>query len=210
MTDPLDASPDPVVNGPARRISTPWRAAAVVVVIAVLLVAAGMRHPDPTAVTRVSPDDAPFATPFAASTAAPMPSGVPFSIRAMVLVNRTRTPITITSIRVRDVDAAVTVLGVKLDPSPTRGTYPIGPQAGFPAPNPGSAYRDPPLEIRPTTGASDGGVDVIVGLLANRTGLWGAKNIEISYRRDGRDHVTTYPVGFLVCADLGAPCGANI
>ena len=178
---------------------------AVVVVVVVVAVASGLWGSGVGRVTTLSPDDAPFVYPGQDSVSAPAPVGVPLSFGSLLLGNSTNEPITITAVRVLEADDGVTVLGVKLDAGLQRKAEAIGSQAGFPAPNPGAEYQDAPVVVE-TADLAPRGVDVVVGLQANRPGRWRARGIEVSYRRGGRDYVTTYRNTFVVCTDMTVQC----
>ena len=177
------------------------------VVIAVLgaLAAGGLWTSGIGRVTRLAPDDAPFAYPGQDSVSAPAPVGVPLSFGSLLLGNTSDEPITITGARVLEAESGVTVLGVQFDASPQRQASAVGVLAGFPAPNPGSQYQDAPVTVEPVT-VLPMGVDVVVGVQANSPGRWWGRGIELSYRRGGRDYVTTYRNTFLVCTDMTVHC----
>ncbi len=156
-------------------------------------------------VTRLSPDEAPFSYPGEDRVGAPAPVGFALSFGSLVLVNTTDEPITITGARVLDVDDGAHVLGVLLDASQDRKSIAIGALPLFPATNPGSVFQDPPVVVEPAS-AAPRGVDVVVGLTPMRPGVGHARGIEISYRRGGRNYVTTYNNSFHVCTDLTQTC----
>jgi hypothetical protein len=199
-------------GGPTARRSRSGKIAVlgvVVVVVAlavalVALVAGGARRTG-AGVTTLSPEDAPLAYPGQDSISAPAPVGVPLSFGSLVLANPTDQPITITSVEVLEADDGLTVLGVEVDPSQVRKAQAVGSQAGFPAPNPGSAYQDVPVEVPPAATAPRG-VDVVVGLQAARPGRWQARDLRVSYRQGGRRYVTTYRNTWVVCTDMTTPC----
>ena len=179
----------------------------VVVAIAVIgaVVAGGLWTSGIGRVTRLSPDDAPFNYPGQDSVGAPAPVGVPLTFGSLLLGNATDEPITITGARVLEADPGMTVLGVQFDAGRQRKAIAIGSQAGFPAPNPGSEYQEAPITVEPVV-VLPWGVDVVVGVQANRPGRWRARGVELTYRRGGRDYVTTYRNTFVVCTDMTVHC----
>jgi len=213
MLDRPSTGPDRTGGLSPRRARRAKALVVVVVVVVVVMVVAvgasvvtrGLWRSRTGWVTTLAPDDAPFAYPGRDSVSAPAPVGVPLSFGSLLLGNTTNEPITITAVRVLEADDGVTVLGVKLDDGLQRKAEAIGSQAGFPAPNPGSEYQDAPVVVE-TAGLAPRGVDVVVGVQANRPGRWRARGIEISYRRGGRDYVTTYRNTFVVCTDMTVPC----
>jgi len=209
MASPLTAAPEPSA-GPATKghHRRRWvRIVVVVVAIAVVgaLAAGGLWISGIGRVTRLAPNDAPFNYPGQDSVSAPAPVGVPLSFGSLLLGNASDEPITITGARVLEAEIGVTVLGVQFDASRERKASAVGVLAGFPAPNPGSEYQDAPITVEPVT-VLPMGVDVVVGVQANRPGRWWARGIEVSYRRGGRDYVTTYRNTFVVCTDMTVPC----
>ena len=211
MTSPVTSAPDasaPSTTKGRRR----WVLIVVVVVVAIAVVgavaASGRWTSGVGRTTRLAPDDAPFSYPGRDTVGAPAPVGVPLSFGSLLLTNTTDEPITITGARVLEAEIGVTVLGVQFDASPHRKASVVGALAGFPAPNPGSAYQDAPVTVEPVT-ALPMGVDVVVGLQANRPGRWRARGVEVSYEQGGRSHVTTYANTFVVCAETGPLCRAD-
>jgi len=213
VTSPVSPAPDPSAGPTAkgrRRWHWRWRSIVVVVVIIAVLggvAAGGLWSSTPGRATRLAPDDAPFSYPGRDTVGAPAPVGVPLSFGSLLLTNTTDEPITITGARVLEAEIGVTVLGVQFDASPRRKASVVGALAGFPAPNSGSAYQDAPVTVEPVA-ALPMGVDVVVGLQANRPGRWRARGVEVSYDQGGRTHVTTYANTFVLCADTSPLCRA--
>ena len=137
---------------------------------------------------------------------APAPVGVPLSFGSLVLGNMTDRPITISSVGVAEADPGLTVVGVTVASGQERKAIAVGVLPGYPSDNPGADYRDPPVIIDPVGGASPRGVDIVVGLQANRPGRWRARGIEVTYEWRGRQYVTTFANTLVVCADQGPLC----
>ena len=181
----------------------------------VLMIAVGCRSSNgtsapsnsaPPGVIVLGPDDAPFAYPGQDRTGAPAPVGYPVSFGSLVLGNTTDEPITITKIEAREVDPGAAFLGVKIATGADRRDYATGSVGGFPPDNPGANFQDPPTVIAPSAGPHDRGVDLVVGMKATAPGNQYIKGLIVSYRRGGRDYVTTYDNTFLVCTDFAKKC----
>jgi hypothetical protein len=99
-------------------------------------------------------------------------------------------------------DAGLRYLGVRASDNQARRVYSLGAAAGaFPYPSDGADWQGVTgVVVRPEHGGGARGVEVLVGLAANRAGRWVLHDVVVTYRIGSQRYVTTYGNTYTVCA----------
>jgi len=156
----------------------------------------------PGVTLRLDQDHAPLQAPGHDGVAALAAVGEPVSFGPLVLTNTTGHPITIVGVRPGPRDAGLTYLGVRASASQTRRVFSLGAaQGAFPYPSGGADWRPVPgVVVLPEHGGGARGVEILVGVRAERPGRWTMRGASVTYEVGGQRYVTTYGDTYTVCA----------
>ena len=161
----------------------------------------------PDVVLRLDQDHAPLQAPGHDGVSARADLRQPVSFGPLVLTNTTGQPITIVAVEPGRRDAGLAYLGVRASDNQARRVFSLGAAPGaFPYPSAGADWRDVAgVVVRPEHGGGGRGVEVLVGLAADRPGRWALHGVSVTYRIGSQRYVTTYGDTYTVCAPKTVP-----
>jgi hypothetical protein len=181
-----------------------WAATATVVAVlpGACSSAAAPRVGLPDVVLRLDQDHAPLQAPGHDGVSARADVHEPVSFGPLVLTNTTGQPITIVAVTPGRRDAALAYLGVRASDNQARRVFSLGAAAGaFPYPSAGADWRQVAgVVVRPEHGGGARGVELLVGVAAERPGRWALHDVSVTYRIGSQRYVTTYGDTYTVCA----------
>ena len=156
----------------------------------------------PGVTLRLDQQHAPLQAPGHDGVAALAAVGEPVSFGPLVLTNTTGHPITIVGVQPGQRDPALTYLGVRASASQSRRVFSLGAaQGAFPYPSGGADWRPVPgTVVLPERDGGARGVEILVGVRAERPGRWTMRSVSVTYQIGAQRYVTTYGDTYTVCA----------
>jgi hypothetical protein len=184
----------------------PWAATGVIAGVVLFGAACSGAAPPrvalPGATLRLDQDDAPLQAPGHDAVSARAKVHEPVSFGPLVLTNTTGQPIVVLAVEPGPRDAGLTYLGVRASDRQDRRVFSLGAAPGaFPYPSGGADWRRVEgVVVRPEHGGGARGVEVLIGVAANRAGRWSMRGVSVTYRIGPQRYVTTYDDAYTVCA----------
>jgi len=156
----------------------------------------------PGVTLRLDQDHAPLEAPGHDGVAGLARVREPVSFGPLVLTNTTSRPISIVAVTPGPRDDGLTYLGVRASASQTRRVFSLGvAQGAFPYPSGGADWRTVEgVVVLPERAGGARGVEILVGLRAERPGQWTMRGVSVIYQIGAQRYVTTYGDTYTVCA----------
>jgi hypothetical protein len=185
-----------------------WRTTGAVVAVVLGVLGGACSSPTgphvalPDVILRLDQDHAPLQAPGHDGVSARADVHQPVSFGPLVLTNTTGQPITIEAVAPGRRDAGLRYLGVRASDNQARRVFSLGAAPGaFPYASASADWRTAAgVVVRPEHGGGARGVEILVGLAADRPGRWALHDVSVTYRIGSQSYVTTYGDTYTVCA----------